>query len=330
MGEVAIKGVDRYRVTEPVFEGVRVVLSYRGEKYTPEYLQGISGAAFRIAGPCLCAPTCSCAMSTEDLVRLMGYEATALDLSQKEAAEPGRLEAVLKKVRAAIQAGRPALVWSAFTYYEWDVVCGYDPSAKALLGRGSYEAMSKPGAAYARAPETHPIPFLDVMSRPVILVGKKVGTFDARGAEIAALQEAVAHARKQNEKGLAEGLQAYDRWAAIFRGEDEWKPDPAGLSYCLSIYPNTHRAASRFMLEMAAKHPKAGARFRNAARHFSQEVGFLEDCRSLFPRRSPEEFADPGLRARAANCIARARDEYAKAIDEIAGALPEMASTKSR
>ena len=57
-----IKGVDRYRVMDPWFEGTQVVLSFRGEPYSPEYIQGISGAGFRIAGICPCAPTCSFAM----------------------------------------------------------------------------------------------------------------------------------------------------------------------------------------------------------------------------------------------------------------------------
>ena len=36
-----LEGVDRYRVMEPMFEPVRVVLSYRGEAYSPAYVQGI-------------------------------------------------------------------------------------------------------------------------------------------------------------------------------------------------------------------------------------------------------------------------------------------------
>src|SRR5574340_1011307 len=53
---VVIDGVDRFRVREPNFEGVRIVLDFLGDKYTPAYIQGISGAAFRIAGICPCAP----------------------------------------------------------------------------------------------------------------------------------------------------------------------------------------------------------------------------------------------------------------------------------
>lgn len=71
---VIIEGVDRYRVKEPMFEGVRIVLSFSGEKYTPAYIQGISGAAFRIAGPCPCAANWSTQMGTTDLLKLLGYQ----------------------------------------------------------------------------------------------------------------------------------------------------------------------------------------------------------------------------------------------------------------
>ncbi|NLG28498.1 MAG: hypothetical protein GX557_11350 [Chloroflexi bacterium] len=47
-----LQSVDRYRVMEPMFEGIRVILNYRGEPYTAAYIQGISGAAFRVAGIC--------------------------------------------------------------------------------------------------------------------------------------------------------------------------------------------------------------------------------------------------------------------------------------
>ena len=56
---IVLDGVDHYRVTEAMVEGLRVILSYRGETYSPAYLQGISGAAFNISGICPCANTCS-------------------------------------------------------------------------------------------------------------------------------------------------------------------------------------------------------------------------------------------------------------------------------
>lgn len=51
-----IPNVDRYRVWDPLFEGLRVILSHHGESYSPAYVQGLSGAAFRIGGICPCAP----------------------------------------------------------------------------------------------------------------------------------------------------------------------------------------------------------------------------------------------------------------------------------
>ncbi|HHT27575.1 MAG TPA: hypothetical protein GXZ82_10055 [Firmicutes bacterium] len=42
--------VDHYRICDPLFEGLRVLLAHRGEPYSPAYIQGISGAAFRIGG----------------------------------------------------------------------------------------------------------------------------------------------------------------------------------------------------------------------------------------------------------------------------------------
>ena len=77
---VTIEGLDRYRVVEPMFEGLRVILSYRGEPYSPAYIQGISGAAFRVSGICPCAPTCGIAMQPQDLALLLGYQVEYLPL----------------------------------------------------------------------------------------------------------------------------------------------------------------------------------------------------------------------------------------------------------
>ena len=38
-----LKGVDHYRVCEAMFEGMRVIMSYRGEAYSPAYIQGTVG-----------------------------------------------------------------------------------------------------------------------------------------------------------------------------------------------------------------------------------------------------------------------------------------------
>ena len=80
---VIIKGVDRYRVCEPMFEGIRVILTSRGEKFSPAYIHGISGAAFWVAGPCPCAPTCAGAIPFEDFIRMLGYESETIPSPKK-------------------------------------------------------------------------------------------------------------------------------------------------------------------------------------------------------------------------------------------------------
>ena len=81
--KVILEGVDCYQVMDAMFESARVVMSYLGEPYSPAYVQGISGSAFRIGGICPCAPTCACAMSTQDLLKLFGYEIEHLSLCEE-------------------------------------------------------------------------------------------------------------------------------------------------------------------------------------------------------------------------------------------------------
>lgn len=65
-----LKGVEAYKVCEPLFEGIRVIMSYLGEQYSPQYIQGISGAAFRVATGCPSRPTCCYMMWSTDLIKL--------------------------------------------------------------------------------------------------------------------------------------------------------------------------------------------------------------------------------------------------------------------
>ena len=108
---IILEGVDRYQVVEPMFEGLRVILSYRGESFTPAYIQGISGAAFRVAGICPCAPTCGTAMQPQDLARTLGYAVEYLPLQADRAGARTRAArgAGADQKRAARRAAGAAL-----------------------------------------------------------------------------------------------------------------------------------------------------------------------------------------------------------------------------
>ncbi len=321
---MVLENVDRYRVTEPMFEGVRVVLSFLGERYTPAYIQGISGAAFRFAGPCPCAPTCSFQMGPQGLLELLGYEHTEFTLGWKDEEElTARTAELVPKIKDSIRAGRPVLVWHAFTNAEWDVVAGFDDSEGVFLGRGSYAGLD----GYARAKQDRAREAVLICPAfGAIFIGKKVGKLDARAAEAAALKEAVRHARDReivDRPGEAprSGLLAYDTWVARFR-KSETKRD-SGDSYCHGVYRSTHRAAAGFLNEIASRYPQARDQLRAAAREFLAEAEALDQAEPLIGWQSPEQDAERN--AKLWPLLARARDHYAAGIAHIEKVLPLLA-----
>jgi hypothetical protein len=331
-GRVVLEGVDRYQVVEPLFEGVRVILSYRGESYSPAYVQGISGAAFRIAGPCPCAPTSSSAMSPLKLVELFGYEAEQLAVGgaydpDASAAEIGddrrqaRMRGALTRIKDEIRAGRPALLVQAFTVWEYDVVCGFDEEKGELYGRGSYAGVDD----YASADEMRALGATAIGGGPyALLIREKTGEFDARAAELAALREAIAHAHRRSEKPLNQGLECYDLWINAYRhlGSFMGRDDIPDDSYPLSILPSTRRAASQFMEELAEKYPEAKANLETAGNHFFEEAEALTAAHYL--RRAFEDKPSEDERVQVAGFLTRARAMYALAIDEIGRALAKI------
>ncbi|MBN2559234.1 MAG: hypothetical protein JXB33_10820 [Clostridia bacterium] len=279
-----LNDVGKYMLSEPLYEGIRVILNFTDEQYTPEYIQGISGAAFRIGGICPCAPTCTYAIEPIDFVKMLGHRAEHMEIG-KEASER---ENILKKIKKEIDGGRPMLVWHAFTSYEWDVVCGYDEKEKLLYGRGSYAGLNE----YAAADEKR---FLNCDICPgVIFIGPKVSSFDAKKAEINSLKEAVAHAFSEKnadkvdggEWVFLEGIKAYQRWYEDYRSPE--KKRTAGDSYCFSVYKTTHRAAAGYLREIAPKYKNAEKYLIKAADHFQKEADALQKGDDLLSWDSPE------------------------------------------
>jgi hypothetical protein len=318
---VIIEGIDKYRVTDPLFECVRVVLSHRGESYSPAYVQGISGAAFRIAGICPCAPTCSSAMSTEELIRLFGYQVEPYPFTDENPDLEKEVQTILARLKEEIRADRPVILWHAFTTAEWDVVCGFDEEQNQLIGRGSYKGLD----AYAREDETRTIRFGPALG--ALFVGEKIGGFDSHATEISALKQAVAHARStegQDRLGgdkwaMLEGLLCYDRWVDEFTTDPERKRT-MGDSYCLGVYRSTHRAAAGFTTELAPKYPEATQHFEKAAAQFTAEADALDLCNEHLGWQTPEG-PDPERNAHAAELLSKARDSYAAGIDFIEKAI---------
>ena len=318
---MVIDDVDRFRVCEPLFEGVRIVLNHRGEEYSPAYIQGISGAAFRIAGICPCAADCSSQMSTTDLIKLCGYECTESILGWTGDVEDAKENMIplIPKVKDSIRAGRPVLLWYAFADTAYEVVTGFDDNDGVLLGRHMWQGPDDgpASAKQTRAEEAaQKCPALGA-----IFIGGKVGTLDRNAAEVAALKEAVRHARdpKAADAGPSrQGINCYDRWVETFN--DSAAKRTVGDTYCCSLYRSTHRAAGRFLKEIAPRHPKAAGLLVKAARDFAREATALDKAAPLLAWESPEH--DPERNAKLWPLLAEARGGYADAITHIEEALP--------
>jgi hypothetical protein len=135
---VVLPGVDRYRVMDPWFEGLRILINHSGQNVSPAYVQGIGGTAFKTGGPCPCAPTNNHRMEPDQLARVFGFDVERIAESADKAAVEAGAGELVERVKGEIRAGRPVLLWHGFTLAEWDVVTGFDDVEKVFYGRGTY------------------------------------------------------------------------------------------------------------------------------------------------------------------------------------------------
>ncbi len=300
--EMVIQNVDRYRVTEPLFEGARILLTHLGEGYTPAYIQGVSGAAFRISGGCPSRPTCFFTRWTSDFLRYLGYEVTEAPCKSPDGNDLSA--AMIDAVKAQIDKGRPALVWHAFTSMEWDVVCGYDEEQRQFIGRGSYKGLSE----YER--ESFNRPGTAEIALGAILIGEKKFTPSFEKLETDALADAVKFARKVTDSPLPherEGVQFYGWWAQAYRSDE--KERDAADAYCHDVYTSARSAGVQFLREIAPKHPDREDAMMRAADCFAREVDALERARPYLSWHSPWG-VDPERNRAVAPLIAEAAKWY--------------------
>lgn len=308
--------IDSYRYIDPLFEGARVILNQMGETYTPEYISGISGSAFKIAAGCPSRPTCVCDFWPADFFKYMGYdvkEYACVDADGNDISEK-----MIEAVKNQIDSGKPALVWHAFRDEEWDVVCGYDEETKQFIGKGSrHKDYAK--QSWGR-PKTS-----NVCAFAAVIPGDKISDFNAREAEINSLKSAVAHARKETEEKefyKCEGIQSYKKWAAIFAapGADRGVAD----SYCYDTYSSVRKAAVIYLRDLAAKYGgEIAVHLQNAAADFEIEAGELKKARPYISWNSPWG-VDEERSKMLAPILAEAAAAYEKGIVNIEKALASL------
>lgn len=308
--------IDSYRYCEPLFEGARILISHHGASYSPEYIQGISGAAFKIAIGCPSRPTCVCDMWTPDLFRLLGFEIR--ELPYRDADENDIFQTALPEIKAELDRGNPVLVWNAVTNYEWDVVCGYDEESRQFIGRGSY----RNGDEYAREPWERSNAAEGAPVFGALYPVRRVNGLDERAAEVRSLENAVKHAHAPQDLEYPEGMNAYHKWAEKYRtGSGDRAADDA---YCHSVYSSVRRAAAAYLREIAYKYQdNVVGCLQKAADCFEKEAQALEEAAPLIDWNSPWG-VDAGRSAKLAPLLEKAGACYEIGIRHIEEALLDL------
>lgn len=329
---MVIEAVDKYQYHDAMFEAVRLALAERGDEYDAAYIQGITGMAFRMAGPCPCAPTCSSGVSTDGLVELLGYELELLYLGENEDSFQRPVSDVIAGVKEETRAGRPVPVWHAFTYAEWDLVCGFDEEKGEFLGVCTYGG--EPGD-YMSAPEARMKEAANICpAYGAMIIGEKVRDFDAREAELSALEEAVRHCNAPRDPFLdcdldgkwpwrfREGAACYEAWARKFSADPDRVPDRLSDRYPFGVYSSTRQAGPVFLRQMADKYPEAAAQLTEAASHFERDATTLQTIhKELLGWEASWDEPDPTKAKRTAELLSRAREAYVAGTTAIEEAL---------
>jgi hypothetical protein len=312
--DMVLINIDNYRYNDPLFEGVRIILSYMGVKYSPEYIQGISGSAFKIAGGCPSRPTCIYDKWTPDFLRYLGYDITELPCYDHAGRDIS--ETMIAGVKHHIDGGKPALVWHAFTNFEWDVVCGYDEDAKQFIGRGTYLGIDDyHREAWNRSSTCDGAPAFGA-----ILINGSKSLLNEREAELASLEAAVKHARHDLDEGvMGEGIKFYKRWAEEYshKGKDRGAAD----AYCYDVYSSVRKAAVVYLREIGHKY--GGHILENlqcAGLNFEHEVEFLAQARPYLSWESPWGVNEERS-VKLAPILKKAAESYEKGIEYIEKAL---------
>jgi len=307
--DMILVNIDKYRYYDPLFEGVRIILSYLGERYSPEYLLGISGSVFKIAGGCPSRPTCVCDFWPPDFFRYLGYEVREYPCVDEDGND--KTDEMIEAVKKHIDSGKPALVWHAFTPEEWDVVCGYDNEAKQFIGRGTHKGLDDyHRESWDRAKTSN------VHGFGAILVYNKITEMDEMEAELNSLKNAVAHSRKKLAEGQqyfeAEGIEFYHQWAEGYTKEGRERG--VADAYCYDTYLSVRKAAVKYLRELAVKYYSTRDNFEYAAASFQREVDELERARPYLSWDSPWGI-DENRSKHLAPILKAAADYYEKAME---------------
>jgi hypothetical protein len=240
-------GVMNCGVREANFESLRLALNFLGEDYSPAYFHGIAGTVFRVGGICPCAPTCTTAMSLQQLIKLLGYDYE--ELPYNESSSDIDAERMIDAVCESIDNGVPSLVWNAFAPCEWGIVTGYDENEKVFYGRVPWRNGKD---EYEKANWDKSKEEAGLVGLMAFIIKGKSSSLKCMETEITALREAVRHANDMENTDkinsgkwvFLQGKAAFNRWADDFQAPGR-SGDPA-THIALIFIPAAMRRQANF------------------------------------------------------------------------------------
>jgi len=319
--DMVLLNVDKFRYTEPLYEAARIVLNNMGADFTPEYILGVSGAAFLISGGCPSRPTCANDMWTTDFIKLLGYEIEEYPCFDENGSDI--TDKMVEAVKKHIDGGKAALVWHAFSAAEFDVVCGYDEDAKHFIGRGSVHGN---GDEYAREPWDRAKTCEICPAFGAVLIKGKAADFDSAQAETNSLVQAVRHGRQQLAPDAmpheSNGIEFYNKWADEYANEG--KERGVADAYCYDVFSSARKAGVIYLRSLAdnygASNPDARDKLHYAAASFEKECAELEKAYPYLSWESPWG-VDENRSKNLAPILKAATGHYTKAIEYLEEAL---------
>ena len=309
-------------------------MEYTGDPVPYEEVMGVSGAAWRLIwNPNQWSPDnlimgwYGHLLAERRIADAFGYRYAFLDrFRETPRTEANSEEAVTARIRAEIDAGRPAIA-IGIAGPEECLVAGYHESGKTLLVQSFFESSE----GYLETSDWYEKPqFLGLHF--YTKMGKRKSK---RQNLIEALQWAVEMASMAETSGRAAGLAAYDTWAQdMLRDEDFAGVDPGVLQHnCMGIGDNgiillcARKVAADYLVMMqdevgsqARQHLLAAAKLH---RKESETMGAAHDAMPWGNVHGEEllKRLERANRERLANVIVECKGCFAQAMAEIERAL---------
>lgn len=281
----------------------------------------LSGHAFRLAITATAdgaigadGPTTFAASAALPLYEGLGWRFAAFEAAAGDPRFAERREEALKRIRKAIDRGRPAIVFGLHLP-EFGVVRGY--RGDALI------AATTMSSQYG---ERVPVSQWPPPGRPAplrVFVPDRAQKVEPQAALGRALRFAVTYAREGDGGGptatAAAGLAAYTRWAETL--ETDAPVSPHGQAYCIQALQEARGEAAAFLRAQAVGAGKAGAALAVAATAYTAEVIALSQLATLFPYPNGGNVVAAGSRRIGAAGLRRALAAEEEALAALAAAL---------